>query len=116
MIIIGDAAHAPAPSSGQGASMAMEDAIVLAKALRDVPDIPAAFDTYEELRRERVERTVAEGARGSSTKTPGPLGRLVRDLMLPIVFRFFVTEKSLAWMYNYRVDLNSPIRLEARAA
>ena len=56
IIIIGDAAHAPAPSSGQGASMAMEDAVVLAKALRDVPDIPAAFDTYEQLRRERVEQ------------------------------------------------------------
>ena len=116
MIIIGDAAHAPAPSSGQGASMAMEDAVVLAKALRDVPDIPAAFDTYEQLRRERVERIVAEGARGSSSKTPGALGRLVRDLMLPIVFRFFVREKSLAWMYNYRVDLDSPVRLDARTA
>ena len=30
MIIIGDAAHAPAPTSGQGASMAIEDAIALA--------------------------------------------------------------------------------------
>jgi 2-polyprenyl-6-methoxyphenol hydroxylase-like FAD-dependent oxidoreductase len=116
MIIIGDAAHAPAPSSGQGASMALEDAVVLAKALRDVADIPAAFATYEQLRRERVERIVAEGARGSSTKTPGAFGRLMRDLMLPIIFRFFVTDKSLAWMYNYRVDLDSPVLLEARAA
>jgi len=56
MIIIGDAAHAPAPSSGQGASMALEDAVVLAKALRDVTDIPHAFATYDQLRRERVER------------------------------------------------------------
>ena len=29
MIIIGDAAHATAPSSGQGASMALEDAAIL---------------------------------------------------------------------------------------
>jgi 2-polyprenyl-6-methoxyphenol hydroxylase-like FAD-dependent oxidoreductase len=43
-------------------------------------------------------------------------GRRLGDLMLPIVFRFFVTEKSLAWMYNYRVDLDSSVRLEARAA
>jgi 2-polyprenyl-6-methoxyphenol hydroxylase-like FAD-dependent oxidoreductase len=33
--VIGDAAHAPSPSSGQGASMAIEDAVVLAKALRE---------------------------------------------------------------------------------
>ena len=36
MIIIGDAAHAPSPSSGQGASMALEDGVMLAKCLRDV--------------------------------------------------------------------------------
>ena len=96
--------------------MALEDAVVLAKALRNVADIPGAFATYEQLRRERVERIVAEGARGSSTKTPGALGRLLRDLMLPIIFRFFVTEKSLAWMYDYRVDLDSPVQLAARAA
>jgi FAD-dependent urate hydroxylase len=40
MVVIGDAAHAPSPSSGQGASMAAEDAVVLAKALRDLPDLP----------------------------------------------------------------------------
>jgi energy-coupling factor transporter ATP-binding protein EcfA2 len=37
MIVIGDAAHAPTPSSGQGASLAIEDAVVLAKRLRDLP-------------------------------------------------------------------------------
>ena len=36
MIIVGDAAHATSPSSGQGASMAIEDAVVLAKCLRDL--------------------------------------------------------------------------------
>jgi len=36
--------------------MAIEDAVVLAKCLRDVPGIEAAFTAYEALRRERVER------------------------------------------------------------
>ena len=54
MIVIGDAAHAPAPSSGQGASMAMEDGVVLAMALRDSPTIDVAFAAYERARRERV--------------------------------------------------------------
>ena len=63
MVIIGDAAHATSPSSGQGASMAIEDAIVLAKCLRDCEGIRQAFATYERLRRKRVERVVAYSAR-----------------------------------------------------
>jgi 2-polyprenyl-6-methoxyphenol hydroxylase-like FAD-dependent oxidoreductase len=110
MIVIGDAAHAPSPSSGQGASMAMEDAVVLAKALRDEPDAARAYATYEALRRDRVERIVAQGARSSSSKTPGPMGRLVRDTMLKLVFRYVVTERSLAWMYDYRVDWATPVQ------
>lgn len=45
MIIIGDAAHAVSPSSGQGASMACEDAIMRAKCLRGLPGIRQAFTT-----------------------------------------------------------------------
>ena len=48
MVIIGDAAHAPSPTSGQGASMAAEDGVILAKALRDAPSIPAALAAYEQ--------------------------------------------------------------------
>jgi 2-polyprenyl-6-methoxyphenol hydroxylase-like FAD-dependent oxidoreductase len=71
--------------------MAMEDGIVLARALRDRPDLDAALATYERLRRERVERIVALGARGSNYKTPGRIGRMVRDAMLRAVFRFAMT-------------------------
>jgi 2-polyprenyl-6-methoxyphenol hydroxylase-like FAD-dependent oxidoreductase len=109
MVIIGDAAHAPAPTSGQGASMAMEDGIVLAQALRDSPGIGAALASYEGLRRRRVERIVAMGARGSNYKSPGRIGRMVRDAMLRAVFRFAMTEKSLGWLYDYRVAWNTPI-------
>jgi 2-polyprenyl-6-methoxyphenol hydroxylase-like FAD-dependent oxidoreductase len=116
MIIIGDAAHAPSPSSGQGASIAMEDGVMLARCLRDLPTIPDAFAAYERLRRDRVERVVAQGARTSNAKTPSPVGRLLRDLVLPVMFKFFVTERSLAWMYNYRVDLGEPVRREMAAA
>jgi 2-polyprenyl-6-methoxyphenol hydroxylase-like FAD-dependent oxidoreductase len=104
LVIIGDAAHAPAPTSGQGASMAIEDAVVLAKSIRDRPSIPEAFDAYERFRRERVEKIVAWGARGSSSKAPGAFGRLARDVMLPLLFRYVITEGSLAWMYDYCVS------------
>jgi 2-polyprenyl-6-methoxyphenol hydroxylase-like FAD-dependent oxidoreductase len=109
MVIIGDAAHAPSPTSGQGASMAAEDAVVLAKSLRDRPDIPEALATYEGLRRRRVERIVAKGARTSSAKTPGPVGRALRDLALPLVFKFLVTDRSMAWIYDHHLDWDAPL-------
>jgi FAD-dependent urate hydroxylase len=109
MVLIGDAAHAPSPTSGQGASMAAEDGVVLAKCLRDLPGIPEALAAYEGLRRARVERIVAQGARSSSSKKPGPLGRVLRDLLLPVVFKLLVTDKSLAWMYDHHLDWDTPI-------
>lgn len=62
MLVIGDAAHAASPAAGQGASMALEDAVMLAKSLRDLPDQEQAFAVYEQLRRNRVDRIVAESA------------------------------------------------------
>jgi 2-polyprenyl-6-methoxyphenol hydroxylase-like FAD-dependent oxidoreductase len=109
LIVIGDAAHAPSPSSGQGASIAIEDAVVLAQCLRDGGSIEDAFGTFERVRRGRVERIVAQGARSSSSKAAGRVGRIVRDMMLPFVFRHVVTEKSLAWMYDHHVDWERPV-------
>ena len=103
MIVIGDAAHAPAPSSGQGASMAIEDGVLMAMALRDGPSIDAAFAAFERDRRARVERIVAQGARSSSSKTPGRVGRLVRDAFMRVAFRYLITERSMAWMYDHRI-------------
>lgn len=106
MIIIGDAAHATAPSSGQGASMAIEDAVVLARCLRDIPDIGQAFEVYEQLRRGRVERIVAAGARTSESKAAGPIARVVRDLMMPVFLKRAASggDRSMAWMHDYRID------------
>ena len=102
MILIGDAAHAASPTSGQGASLAIEDALVLAKCLRDLPDATTAFAAFERLRRPRVERIVAWAARMNRSKMPGPVGRAVRDLVLPTVLRR--AGHSQEWMFNYRID------------
>ncbi|MFC0448361.1 FAD-dependent oxidoreductase [Rhodococcus jostii] len=104
MVIIGDAAHATSPSSGQGASMAIEDAIVLARCLRDSPDITVALAAYETARRARVERIVAQGKRNGSGKAPGPVGRVIRDLTLPTIMRMVGRRDSLRWMYDYRIE------------
>ncbi|MER7076575.1 FAD-dependent oxidoreductase [Saccharopolyspora kobensis] len=101
MIIIGDAAHATSPASGQGASMAIEDAVTLAKCLRDAADVPAAFTAYESLRRTRVERVVAQGKRNGDGKTLGPVMRHV----LPLIFKLRKpTPDAMDWMYGHRID------------
>ena len=104
MIVIGDAAHATSPAAGQGAAMALEDAVVLAQCLRDVPDV--AFPTFEGLRRERVERVVKAGAQSSNAKAAGPLGRVIRDAVLPIVFRRAEKDaaSSLTWMHGHHIE------------
>jgi FAD-dependent urate hydroxylase len=111
MVIIGDAAHATSPSSGQGASLAIEDGVVLAKCLRDAPTIPTAFQMFEALRRERVERVVAHGARTSNSKVAGPVARVARDLMLPFFLRRAAGRGagSLVWMHQYHIDWDAPL-------
>ncbi|HEX4062627.1 MAG TPA: FAD-dependent monooxygenase [Streptosporangiaceae bacterium] len=112
MIIIGDAAHATAPSAGQGASMALEDAVILAQCLRDCPGTSAAFGTFESLRRDRVEKIVKHGARGSNSKAAGPAARVIRDLILPIAFRRAAKDggKSMSWLQGHHIDFGERIR------
>jgi FAD-dependent urate hydroxylase len=38
---------------------------------------------------------------------------VLRDLMLPLVFRFLVTERSMAWIYDHHVDWDAPATLGA---
>jgi FAD-dependent urate hydroxylase len=109
MVIIGDAAHATSPAAGQGASMAIEDAVTLGKCLRDVPDIERALSTYEILRRERVEAVVAAGKRNGDDKVIGPVGRVVRDFFIKRVFSKPFDEDPNAFMWNHHIDWNEKI-------
>lgn len=75
-LLVGDAAHAASPATGQGASMALEDAVVLAKCLRDAPDTDTALTLYEDLRRPRVEHNITvSGNISRGTHSPSPAGR-----------------------------------------
>src|SRR5258708_23699716 len=108
--LLGDAVHAISPSSGQGASMALEDAAVLAKCLRDIPDVERAFATYEQLRRERTAKMFELGKRGDSGKfVTRPLQQWFRDLTTPIFLKLFANPKASDWIYSYRVDWDAPV-------
>jgi len=86
--LVGDAAHATTPSAGQGASMAIEDAMVLARCLRDAAGPEQAFAAFERARRARVEEVVAQSRRsGSGKAVSGPVQEWLRDRLLPLFLR-----------------------------
>jgi 2-polyprenyl-6-methoxyphenol hydroxylase-like FAD-dependent oxidoreductase len=108
MIVIGDAAHAPSPTSGQGASLSVEDAVVLAKCLRDLPSPQAAFARFEAARRSRVERIIKWAARINNNKAAGPIARVLRDAMLPTILNMTADSKALRQTYDYHIDWDAP--------
>jgi FAD-dependent urate hydroxylase len=54
VVLVGDAAHATAPTLSQGAAMAIEDAVILADALRRTCGVREALAAYESRRRPRT--------------------------------------------------------------
>ena len=114
MVLVGDAVHAPSNSTGQGASLAMESAIQLARCLRDLPDAPSAFATYEWLRRSRVEKVAARGARISHAKAPGPIAQRMMRLILPVMLATMNIEKTMAAEQRYTIDFNASVQEDAK--
>ncbi len=109
MIVIGDAAHAPSPTSGQGASLSIEDGVVLAKCLRDLPDVPAALARFEAIRRPRVERIIKWAARINNSKAAGPVARVFRDAMLPTILKMTADSKALRETVDYHIDWDARV-------
>jgi 2-polyprenyl-6-methoxyphenol hydroxylase-like FAD-dependent oxidoreductase len=107
IVLLGDAAHAVSPHAGQGASMAIEDAVVLATCLAASASPAQAFADYERLRRERVERIVRMSRRtGSQKRATGRLALFFRDLILPWVIPLGV--RAGRKVQRYRADLVEP--------
>ena len=103
-VLVGDSAHAPSSSSGQGVSLAAESAIELARCLRDISDVPTAFAVYERLRRPRVEKVAAYAAKQNNQKVSGPVAKALMSLLMPIAMKTFLKpEKTIGWMHSYRI-------------
>jgi 2-polyprenyl-6-methoxyphenol hydroxylase-like FAD-dependent oxidoreductase len=110
MVLVGDSAHAPSPSSGQGASLAAESAIQLARCLRDLPDVRSAFAAYERLRRPRVEKIAARAAKTNNSKSFGPVATTLMGLLMPLATKTFLTpEKMLGLEQRHRIDWDTPV-------
>ncbi|MFE4457307.1 FAD-dependent oxidoreductase [Nocardia tengchongensis] len=110
IVLTGDAIHAPSNTSGQGASMAIESGIELARCLRDIDDPARAFATYEALRRPRVEAVAARVAGMNKTKAAGPVARKAMQVMMPIMFKRMDPEKLVGGEQRFRIDWEQPVR------
>ena len=105
VVLVGDAAHATSPSSGQGAALALEDAGCLAAFVESEDDLDTALQRFVSHRRPRAERIVEEGRKRGRYKAPrSALQRWVRDLVVPVMLKRFVTHESMEWIYGYRVS------------
>ena len=71
VVLLGDAAHCPAPSSGQGTSLALVGAYVLAGELAKGDGHPAAFARYEAVLRPYVARNQELGRTMAGDMVPG---------------------------------------------
>jgi 2-polyprenyl-6-methoxyphenol hydroxylase-like FAD-dependent oxidoreductase len=112
-VLIGDAAHAMSPHAGQGASVALEDAMCLAAHLAKESEIPSAFRRFEAERRSRVERIVAAARRNGSRKGEmGAVGAWLRDRVVSVVAPLAARRQD--WIYAYRPDM--PATSSSRAA
>jgi 2-polyprenyl-6-methoxyphenol hydroxylase-like FAD-dependent oxidoreductase len=110
MVLLGDSVHAPSSSSGQGASLAIESAVELARCLRDIDDVNAAFAAYELLRRERVEKISEQAAKTNTGKTNGAAANFVFGLLMPILRRtILVPEKMLGPVHRFRIDWDAQV-------
>jgi 2-polyprenyl-6-methoxyphenol hydroxylase-like FAD-dependent oxidoreductase len=113
MVLVGDAVHAPSNSTGQGASLAIESAVQLARCLRDLPSHTEAFAAYEQLRRPRVERIAAQGSKINHAKAPGPVAKTFMRALMPIMFHPAIIERTAGKSQRYRIDFDQPVTAAA---
>jgi 2-polyprenyl-6-methoxyphenol hydroxylase-like FAD-dependent oxidoreductase len=109
-LLIGDAAHATSPHAGQGASLALEDAMRLGQLMMDGQELGLTFQNFEQDRRPRAEKIVAIARRnGNGKRAFSPTGAWIRDHMLKLLLP--VTSKGMEFMYAY-----DPRSADSRAA
>jgi 2-polyprenyl-6-methoxyphenol hydroxylase-like FAD-dependent oxidoreductase len=99
IVLIGDAAHPV--GAGQGASIALEDAVVLARHLAAAGNaIPAALAAFDAERQPRAGKLASMETSNRDAKTAGPIGSRMREMIMPLVFNRFY-ENATGWLYDF---------------
>ncbi|GGN85012.1 FAD-dependent oxidoreductase [Actinoplanes lobatus] len=97
-VLIGDAAHPV--GAGQGASMAIEDALAIAAALLTEPTVANALKAYDAQRRPRIVKLLDAAEDNRGIKKAGPVKRRMQDLLMRMFLPLFY-EKATAWLYSH---------------
>ncbi|MFB6350637.1 MAG: bifunctional salicylyl-CoA 5-hydroxylase/oxidoreductase [Bradymonadaceae bacterium] len=100
VVLLGDAAHTAHYSIGSGTTMAMEDAIGLADALDEEPDLPTALEEFEE--HQRVEYLRLQSAARNSAEWFEHMD-LKGDLAPDQFYYSLVTRSQRVWHEDLRV-------------
>jgi 2-polyprenyl-6-methoxyphenol hydroxylase-like FAD-dependent oxidoreductase len=100
VVLIGDAAHATTPNLGQGACMAIEDAVVLANALAAEDEPASAFRLFEKLRLDRNTRVVnTSWSLGKLSQVSNPLLASLRNAAMRLTPES-ISERQLKFLYD----------------
>ncbi len=101
--LLGDAAHPTLPFLAQGANLAIEDALVLARITDAQPDLASALKAYQGARRPRVARAIAAANANARNYHLSGLQRRVAHLGLKTLGKIapdaFINR--LGWLYNF---------------
>jgi 2-polyprenyl-6-methoxyphenol hydroxylase-like FAD-dependent oxidoreductase len=100
VVLLGDAAHATTPNLGQGACMAIEDAVVLAHCVETSDEPEVAFVKYEERRMARTTKIVNTSYQmGKVGQVKNPLLVMLRNTLIKYTPES-VTDKQLRFLFD----------------
>jgi 2-polyprenyl-6-methoxyphenol hydroxylase-like FAD-dependent oxidoreductase len=110
-LLIGDAAHATSPHAGQGASLALEDAMRLGRLMQEGQELGQTFQAFEQERRSRVERIVAIARRnGNGKREFSAAGAWIRDRMFKMLMP--IASRGMDFMFAYDATRGLTLRPE----
>lgn len=98
--LLGDAAHATTPNLGQGACLAIEDGVTIARALAVADDVPAALAAWAAARKPRADAVVAASRRlGAVARWSNPAAAWLRDALVAAT-PAAVTRRQTRWLWE----------------
>lgn len=102
VVLVGDAAHAITPDLGQGAALAIEDAVVLTAELgRSPDDLSGALARYDAARRPRTQKLVRASAQvgrlGQRSNRPANAARDALISLVPTGVLLRISDDTFAW-------------------
>jgi salicylate hydroxylase len=102
--LIGDAAHAIAPSAAQGGAQAVEDAWIVAQALAISPSDPAhALSRYTRTRAPRVDRVAGLASRNLNVYELSGVPAFARNFLLRVSPAMLLLSR-LDWLFGWKPE------------